>query len=194
MCTVNTDETREVPTVKKVEHRGPAPWRSGNVEEPHMYSRGPRTNNDQTKVKTHIFRGNRGLMITLIDIVVVTILFIVFYTLLLPLSGGVTIQPYRLEIEHIVAEETVEISVLIRHRPPGLFSMPAEQSPPGQPIVTLRAGNASIADLAPREGEHRYMVLAVPLSSIPDAARETGTVELILQIRDEVRRYRIDLR
>jgi len=180
--------------MKKVEHPGPAPWRTGETAEPVIYSR-TRESNETTGKRGGVFRGNRGLMITLIDIVVVTLLFIIFYTLLLPLSRNVSIEPYVMEIDHTLDENVLEISVLINHRTPGIFSKPLSTSSNLiQPVVTVRAGNVSVADLAPREGQQRKLVFQVPLSATEGIDGKSRQLDLAFQIGDETKTHRIDLR
>ncbi len=132
-------------------------------------------------------------MITLIDVVIVAIIFVIFYTILEPLSQAVVIAPYRVTIDSRMEERALIVEAVVHHRKPTIFSTATDD--PGelmQPVVTigLDDGEPSISDLAPREGERRRMELVVAREHIENME----LFSLNVQIGNERRVYIVDLR
>jgi len=189
--------------LKQPRRHGPSPWKTGTDGKPVIYGRaGPYDHHEVKPPRTRIFRGNRGLIITLIDVVVVAVLMFIFYTLLLPLSETVSVPPYRLDIDSEYTDSSVDVVVTVHHRPPGIFSASPkndEMDRPKQPIVTVRAGEYRVSDLAPLEGERRRMVLSVPLSESERGSNVGDDIAhdrllLTLQVGVEERSYTVKLR
>ena len=166
---------------------GPTPWRNDGDTEPIRY--GGRTDDDcgTENVRKGIFRNNRGLLITLIDLCFVSVLLVVYAVILRPLADRVTIEPYVIDLEATEDGETVVIigttSVL---RP---VFRPSPELPRERPIVTLSAGGGSVSDLAPNRGAERTMLLEIPLSAVADAK-----IEIEATIGDETGTQVLELR
>lgn len=141
---------------------GPAPWRNDRDTEPVRY--GGRSNDgcETEKAGKGIFRNNRGLLITLIDLGFVAILLVVYLVILRPLADRVTIEPYVIDLEATQENETVVIIGTI-YVSNSVFR-PSPELPREQPIVTLSAGGGSVSDLAPKRDAERTLFLEIPYS------------------------------
>lgn len=132
-------------------------------------------------------------MITLIDVAIVAVILVVFYTVLQPLSQTVVIPPYRVTIESSEDEEGLTIEAVVQYRRPTLFSGTQNgERPDVQPVVTIGPvdGEIMVTDLAPREGGRRRMNLTIPMQDV----EELEQLALNVQIGSEERVYLIDLR
>jgi len=146
-----------------------APWRDHGVSDPVYYTGRPGTGGGEEcrPRRAGILRGNRGLIITLIDIVFVTLLFILFVLFLRPLSNRVWIEPYRVDLSaeridgNIIVRGTVQYRGRSdRERLNGDGA--GEFDGQFQPIVSITAGGVSSRDLAPSPGGRRTIELVVP--------------------------------
>lgn len=179
---------RDIATV-----RGRAPWRAPESSDPVRYSSDRDGSSgtdceDSSRRRSGIFRNNRGLMITLIDVLFVTVLFIVYLVVMRPLSDSVSIPPYRVSISSETVSEGLRVRGVVTHRSSVFF--PGDQDQVQQPIVTFTVLDQSIADLAPAPSRSRTLDVIVPAESVArreqlvvtvEIGENTGTYELRLE-------------
>ncbi|MFP4153504.1 MAG: hypothetical protein ACLFSV_11720 [Alkalispirochaeta sp.] len=189
------DETRSDNSLRR------APWRDHGTSEPVYYTERPGFTGSPGAAESEecrprrggIFRGNRGLIITLIDIVFVTLLFIIFVLFLRPLSNRVVIDPYRVDLAAERIDEAVVVRATVAHRERSAGSSEngenaGDRNP--QPVVTVVAGGHPSRDLAPRPGGRRAIELIVP-GADPD---ETDAIVVTVSIDGTEREQRIEVR
>lgn len=169
---------------------GPAPWRTPEAAEPEHYSRRGRGCDDEQSGRTGgIFRNNRGLVITLIDLIVVTMLFVIFILVIRPLSDRVTVGAYQAEVAVERSGGDVWIRATVQARS-SLFGGVEAPDEPFQPIVTVRARGLEAADLAPPGDSLRTVELRIPA----DRVGEGEELAVTIRIGDEEAEHTVSLR
>jgi len=166
---------------------GPAPWRTTGAAEPEHYARHLRE--ADTGGRGGVFRHNRGLVITLIDLVVVSMLFVIFVVVIRPLSDRVTIGAYQAELAVEASDGDLYVRATVQQRST-LFGGTESPDGPFQPIVTMTALDAETADLAPPDGMQRTLELRIPEAD--DDEREQLTVTI--RVGDEEAVHTVTIR
>jgi len=107
--------------------------------------------------KTTWLRGNRSLIITLIDIVIVVILFIIYLVFLRPMAGTEKLGPFTVSgsVFRYDDELLVSLSIVSREKPD-------DPSPVFPRHVTLTVQNEEIVDLLPGPGESETVRFRLP--------------------------------
>jgi hypothetical protein len=169
---------------------GPAPWRTPEAADPEHYSRrGPGCDDEPGGRTGGIFRNNRGLVITLVDLVVVTMLFVIFILVIRPLSDRVTVGAYQAEVAVERSEGDLWIRATVQVRS-SLFGGVTVPDDPMQPIVTVSARGLETADLAPPGDSPRTIALRIPADRIGDREELAVTIT----IGDEAAVHTVSLR
>ncbi|MDA3948048.1 MAG: hypothetical protein PF508_02380 [Spirochaeta sp.] len=169
---------------------GPAPWRTAGAAEPERYARRGRACDDgKTGRSGGIFRHNRGLLITLIDLIVVTMLFVIFILVIRPLSDRVTVGGYQADVtvERSNGDLWIRTTVQLRS---SLFGGVAVPEDAFQPIVTLSAGGLESVDLAPPGDSPRIIELRIPA----ERAEDRDELAVTIRIGDEEAVHTVSLR
>lgn len=122
------------------------------------------------------FRRNRALTLIILDVFIVVILFIIYLVFLRPMEGEYRVAGYRFRVETFVVDDDILVAVDLR----------APRDATGQPVVVVRVDNREVRDLAPRAGEDRRVVIAVPREGF-----SRGTASLTVTIDGE--RQEVDL-
>lgn len=163
---------------------GPTPWRGhASVGPQFNYRREEREAQRQTARETPrggFFRRNRGLTLTIIDLVIVAALFAIVTFVVLPLQSRGRIGSYRLRAEAVWVDGAVLATVQVID---GDFS--DRDGPPPSQVVELRAGSRSSSDLVPMLNPTRLMRLRVSPSEAGDALQD-DSIRLDVRIGDEV--------
>lgn len=149
---------------------GPAPWRNDHDTEPVRYGKRSTEDCETDSARRGVFRNNRGLLITLIDLGFVAILLVLYLAILRPMADRVMIDPYIIDLEASREGNTAIIIGTISVANP-VFG-PSPVLPPEQPIVTLTAGNGSVSDLAPKRDTDRTLLLEIPYSTTSEGKIE----------------------
>ena len=170
---------------------GPAPWRTTGAAEPEHYAGRPRDCDTEEHSRSGgVFRHNRGLVITLIDLVVVTMLFIIFIVVIRPLSDRVTIGAYQADVAVERLDGDLVIRTTVQRRSSLFGGRVTQDDSPLQPIVTVRARGLETADLAPPGDSLRTIELRLPVDRLGD--RED--LSLTIRIGDEEKVHTVSLR
>jgi hypothetical protein len=168
---------------------GPTPWKGHESSRPVFhYNREEREATRQRIWEPPIggfFRRNRGLTLTIIDLVIVLMLFVIVMFVVVPLQSRGRIDGYRLtgEVVHFDDELLVLLTVADT-------AGESRDAIPADNVVTLVVAGSEALDLVPEQGGSRTIRLRIP---IEDAVSELNRSDLPVTVRigDDERTLRI---
>lgn len=147
---------------------GPTPWRGHPSVGPQFhYRRAEREEQQQRSTPSlhgGFFRRNRGLTLTIIDLVIVAALFAIVTFVVLPLQARGRIGPYRLQAEAVWVGDAVLTTVEVRD---GDFG--DRDAPPPSQVVQIRAGGQSASDLVPMLAPSRLIRMRLEPEQVVEA-------------------------
>ncbi|MCG8478386.1 MAG: hypothetical protein MI724_04760 [Spirochaetales bacterium] len=175
----------------------PTPWRSAEGERPTFhYDRAEREAMRQRIWEAptgNFFRRNRGLTLTLIDLVFVIALFGIFVFVLRPMAGRVRIDRYRVEAEalHFDGEVLVSVSVTdTRYGRGGGDDGGSTRNGPADNLVTVHIAGASESDLLPTLSPVRTIRFRLPVDDAPIDGGDEATLPIRVEIGGDERTVR----
>ncbi len=178
----------------------PTPWRGADGERlTFHYDRAEREAMRQRIWEAptgNFFRRNRGLTLTLIDLVFVIALFGIFVFILRPMTGRVRIDRYRVEAEalHFDGEVLVSVSVTDTRYGRGdeRGSDSTSNEPPGgaENLVTVRVIDMSESDLLPTLSPVRTIRFRLPVEDVPMYEDDEAALLIHVEIGEEERSIR----
>lgn len=164
------------------------PWRSTSSASTHYhYNREEREASRQriwTPPSGGFFRRNRALTLTLIDVIVVLVLFAIVMFVVGPMAARGTLGDYRLSVEAIHFDGEILVAVTVTDTEFGERS-----SPPTESVIMVRVGQESVSDLVPTLSQERTLRLRTSLESARSTLRgDTLPVHVSLGERIETLR------
>lgn len=168
----------EIPPVK--------PRRSESGELHFHYNREEREaskRNVWTPPTGSFFRRNRALAIILVDVIIVVLIFLIYLFFLHPLQGRVRLGDYRVETQSYMLTDELLITVTVTRGPD------RSDGAVVQPVITVRAREESVSDLAPLPGRDRTVALRIPRRDIVGSEE----VHLTIIIGDQSRELVVPL-
>ncbi len=177
------------------EPRRPTPWRRdqarSGAESTHFhYNREEREATRQrvwTPPTGGFFRRNRALTLTLIDVVVILVLFAIVMFVVGPLSSRASLGAYAVSAEALYFDDEILVAVTVTDT-----ETEARADPPGDSVVTVRVGEERVADLVPTMAASRTIRLRIPLESARSSLRgDTLTVGVELGEWEETLRVKV---
>lgn len=158
---------------------GPTPWKGHESARPVFhYNREEREATRQRVWEAPtggFFRRNRGLTLTIIDLVIVLMLFVIVMFVVVPLQSRGRIDGYRLagEVVHFDGELLVVLTVKDG-------SGDDRDAEPVDNVVSLSVAQVEALDLVPEPGGTRTIRLRIP---VDDAAAELSRNDLPVTVR-----------
>lgn len=177
------------------EPRRPTPWRReqtrSGAEGAHFhYNRAEREATRQrvwTPPTGGFFRRNRALTLTLIDVVVILVLFAIVMFVVGPLSSRASFGGYAVSAEALYFDDEILVAVTVTDT-----ETDARIATPRDRVVTVRLGEERVADLVPTMSASRTIRLRAPLESARSSLRgDTLTVMVKLGEREETLRVKV---
>lgn len=167
------------------------PWRAPEFESSHYhYNRADREASRQrvwTPPSGGFFRRNKALTLTLIDVIVVLVLFAIVMFVVGPLSSRGMVGDYRLSLEAIHFDGEILVAVTVTDTEFGERSAPASEN-----VITVRVGEASVSDLVPSLSPERTIRLRTRLEAVRSNLRDdTLTVEVYWGDQNETLRAKV---
>lgn len=165
----------------------PTPWRGTNEAVTFHYDRSEREALRQRVWEAPtggFFRRNRGLTLTIIDVVIVLILLVVFLVVLAPLAQRTTVAGYRVRGEALLydGELLVTATVHAAQEPPP--SGDDEPIAPAENLVELQIGEQTVTDLLPTGDRERILRFRAPLADLADVLDDQA-LPVRIRIRGE---------
>ena len=176
----------------------PTPWRAADGERlTFHYDRAERESMRQRIWEAptgNFFRRNRGLTLTLIDLVFVIALFGIFVFVIRPMAGRVRIDRYRVEAEALHFDGEVLVSVSITDT---RYDRRDGASSPGAPpdtsdnLVTVHLADRSESDLLPTLSAVRTIRFRFPAEEVPIDGGDEATLSRRVVLGGEERSLRV---
>lgn len=167
------------------------PWRAQESESSHYhYNRAEREASRQrvwTPPTGGFFRRNKALTLTLIDVIVVLVLFAVVMFVVGPLSSRGTLGEYRLSLEAIHFDGELLVAVTVTDTEFGERSGPVSEN-----VITVQLGEDAVSDLVPSLSPERTIRLRTTLEAARSNLRgDTLTVKVSLGEQAETLRAKV---
>lgn len=160
--------------------RKKAPWRSTGASDLVYYTdRETAPGCDSDSEKKGVFRNNRGLVITLIDLLFVTVLFIVYLVFLRPMADQLSLGGYTIDFELVQQGESVTVIGEVERARSAFGADPPPQRE--QPIITMRANGKSISDLVAPDGKKRIISIV-----LEEYSNSEGVITVEVEIEGEI--------
>ncbi|MFW5694399.1 MAG: hypothetical protein ACOCYB_04475 [Alkalispirochaeta sp.] len=171
--------------------RRPTPWRGSGSESVHFHYNRAEREATRRRVWTPptggFFRRNRALTLTLIDVVVIIVLFAIVMFVVGPMSSRASLGDYVVSAEAVSFDQEILVAVTV-------IDSEAD-SPAGTPsddVVTVRVGDADVSDLAPSISDRRTIRLRTALDAVrPSLRGDTLMVEVQIGNREETLRVKV---
>ena len=132
------------------------------------------------------WRRNRSLTLTLIDVAIVLVLFVIYWFVLRPTDWQTQIDGFRFRAVATIAEGQVDIRVRI-DAPTAIDT----RAGPVTRVVSIHAADTSRYDLAPGPDRRRYLHLRI---APPASLQRTPRIEIEVGLDDQRERLRVPLR
>ncbi|MFO8042708.1 MAG: hypothetical protein R6U25_05875 [Alkalispirochaeta sp.] len=165
------------------EPRRSTPWRTSSPESSHYhYNREEREASRQrvwTPPTGGFFRRNRALTLTLIDVVVVLILFAIVMFVVGPMASRGTLGDYRISVEAIHFDEEILVAVTVTD-----IEFEARSAPPTDSVIRVQVGQESVSDLVPTLTQERTVRLRTSLESVRSVLRR-NTLPVTVSLGEE---------
>ena len=181
----------------------PTPWRAANGERlTFHYDRAEREAMRQRIWEAptgNFFRRNRGLTLTLIDLVFVIALFGIFVFVIRPMAGRARIDHYRVEAEALHFDGEVLVSVSITDTRYGRRDAEDAHGAPGAPsaavdnLVTVHIAGRSESDLLPTLSAVRTIRFRLTVEEVPTDGADGVTLPVRVEIGERERTMRVEV-
>ncbi|MEX2445287.1 MAG: hypothetical protein WD492_16940 [Alkalispirochaeta sp.] len=160
------------------------PWRSTSSGAAHYhYNREEREASRQrvwTPPSGGFFRRNRALTLTLIDVIVVLVLFAIVMFVVGPLSSRASLGDYRVSAEAVHFDGEILVAVTVTDP-----QFEERSGPPPGSAITVRVGENEVSDLVPSLSAQRTIRLRTSLEAVrPSLRGNTLPVHVRLGERD----------
>ena len=132
------------------------------------------------------WRRNRSLTLTLIDVAIVLVLFVIYWFVLRPTDWQTRIDGFRFRAVATIAEGQVDVRVRI-----DAPTVADTRAGPVTRVVSIHAAGASSYDLAPGPNRRRYLHLRV---DPPTPPRRSSQVEIEVGLDEQRERLHVPLR